>query len=502
MTGPELYAPPPVPLPGPEEEVPDGVFGTADPLRDRVFPVPNVSLGGVLIATARAGDGSLTTPLAVEELSWEWGRTDVLDQPAPGTARLILFCPDPAWFRARAGSLIGSTVDIGYTVTGVDGPSSRDTKPFRGRVVDAQAELVTLGGVRGLRLELAAAHRLTELGNRRLPSVAPWPVESTAARVVRVNTYISAVLGMGMRSYFDATQMAVVNPADTDALSIMRKMFDTTGADRMIYVPDINQCHPVNRRAYGSGSGLGRLTTVTGPRYGKVIVSSFGISNPGSTFTSGPPAYLDGRVVEMLSPPTADISSRVTRVELGYVDNSTGNQTVTKLVPGTDEALEGRRTLSVDTLHTTAAWADQTAGDWASMLAVEARAWKLGDLRWDTANTGGGFDTLDQVDLLLVGYERGSYFHLSSTELHEYGINPFFGAMGGKIRYRKGRWIVEIHPAPASDETAMPSIQLRHLAAPGFDFPMSQFDESVTLADLGRVSRGYGQTVTYLEGTP
>ena len=500
--GPDLELPPPVWDADAGQDARVGLFGAAT-AAGRINPTPVVYLGGQLVATARNPDGSLPAALAVESLSWEWGREHVLVQPDPPEARLTLFCPDPEWLRSRAATLIGTRLEIGYTWTGGPSADNRDTRPFRGRVATVRPRRLTLDGVAGVLVELTATHLLTDLANRRVTTNTQWPVETFPARVIRLNSYVTDVTQFGLRAYFDGAQAAALDADDRDALSLIRQMFDTTGADRMVYVPDQNRLYPANRRYYAF-AGMARLwSTNAGPRAGTVYVEGNGITNPGTPFTSGPAMYLDADAVQLLEEPSLDASSRVSRVELRYRDATTGtDKTITKLVPGTNEATDGRRTLSVDTVHAWEAWADQTAGDFVSMAQVEGTAWTVGRMRWETSRTGGGFETIAQVDVLLGGHERGGYFVLNRGDLHDYGVLPFFGVIGGRTSYARGHWTVEFQPAPAVTSGGIPSVQLRHLAAPGYDFPLSLFHESVTLADLGRVSTGFGQTVTYPEGTP
>jgi hypothetical protein len=475
-------------------------------------PTPTVTLAGSAIAAGPGGDptGKL---MVVDGLTVTWGREEVLSQPEPATATVALFDGSKRWATSR--DLIGQPVTLAWTGE-VPGVGTVGDVIFRGRIAGVTVAPRTAAGVPGSLVSLTLTSILNDLANR-IPRES-WPAETLGERLARINAATGGVVSaVDVRQYWRDPRTPPVDAADQVSLyEHIVALFNSSGADRFTYNPreGAQEIGYLTRRDFPNLRGLAGLwwnlsTDGTSARAGLgVYVRTYGVTAVGSGGT-GEPTYLDAAALEYdpADGLTRSVDSRISRVELTHPDSEGtpvwAERTTTALVPGADEATEGRRTLTVESLVGWSSWADVAASDLAALAAREGAAWRLAPLLYDTRRTG-GFENWRQARELLAGHERQTLFFLQRSWLPVYGLRPVFGVMGGTYTYAGGGWQLELHLAPVTTyPTAQHAITWEEIDTgdPGLtvewhDGPHRRaLHETVTYEDLGYVSAGLGATV-------
>jgi hypothetical protein len=458
-----MPAPPPLPdldeLPGelPGEHPPEGEDGTAAGALLRttaatgvIRPVPVVSLSGADIASGAGGPG----PIALDDLSVTWGRGELMDQPTPATAQVSLFLPDRAWAAGR--ELIGQPLNLAFTAVKPGAGPVRQVF-FRGRVTSAQLSrrsvLNTDGSTTdGALLELGASSVLTDLANR-VP-FEDWPEETLDARRARIAGWTAGVTSsVTVRTDWNGAHVLPVAAADqTSILDSLTGLFDSCGPDRMSYFPDDQRIYFMARREINTRSHSTQLWwNVTGDgtardNTGAYIRSRAVTAGMYANSLAGLPQYLDAAAVEYDGKLAKEITSRITRVEISHKDSLStptafAQRVETALVPGTNEAAQGVRSIRHESQVCWNNYAQTCASDLASMASREGAGWATGSVVY-RADLAGGFESFDQVSLLLTGAETPPVVFLARSWFPELGIRPLFAVIGGQIGYAEG-WSVE-----------------------------------------------------------
>lgn len=462
------------------------------------LPVPVVSIDGVDVAQGATVDGHLPGLVVVDGLEFDWGRDEVLEQAVPPTGTLQLFDPSGRW--ATSADLRGKAVTIGWTGNPGTGVIRRTI--FRGRVgspVQLARKVVTLpdgSKVAGALVTLPLVSILLDLANMR-PTVA-WPEETVEARRARIAAaVVDVVADVQVRDYWKTPNVQPVAAKDqVTYLQHLEELYDSTGADRMIYLPDTNVLTYLERRDFYTSRGLGRLwwETTTGPRAGNgVFVRA--TDSAGTALVGLDAAALEYDPSDGITQP-----ERITRVELVHTSSpSMTSRTVTRLVTGQDEKRSGVRTLRFESQVTWDAYADTAASDLEDLVQKEAAVWRLEPLTYRTKPLG-GFETAEHAELLLKGAEVSTLLFLQRSWLPAFGLRPLFGVMGGTIAYRSGGWQVTWTPAPITTTLPQHAISWSEIDDGSAGYEVQWWDDdhphgmdaSLTLDDLGYVARGLG----------
>lgn len=482
-------------------------------------PVPVVSIAGADIASGAAGpDDSL---MVVDGLSITWGRDDVLDQPTPSTGRLTLFDATRTW--ATTADRRGQRVTVRYEGTDpLEGP--RSAVFFRGRIgapitVSRRTVVHPVTGekITGSLVDMPLVSVLVEPAN--ITPTIDWPAESLGTRLDRIIVDLQTkgymVYGsFSMRSYWSTPTVAPVAAKDqVSLLEHLMAVYDSSGMDRMIYVPDTDSIRPLVRRDYVTQRGLAGLwwdaTDPARARHGQGVYVRSMAAAPADGF-AGDPAYLDAHALEYDPGDGLTMPSRITRVSITHPDqaaatpysNVTAEQKVTSLTVGggaINEELFGVRSAHVDSLVAWNNYADTALSDLAELVRKEGSAWVLQPLVWTTRKTG-GFETAAQARALLSGCQTDTLLFLQRSWLPQYGVRPVYGVMGGTIAYSQAGWDLEFSVAPVTTSQPQHAITWEEIDDGSSTYQVEWWDddhprgmhESLTFEDLGYCATGLG----------
>lgn len=500
MTGQENFPSPADDLDEAAEES-SVLFGA--PEAGRFRPLPKVEIDGAFYATG-VPDVLEGRRVILEGLSVTWGRDEVLDQPTPATGTLSMFDASGSWATSR--DLRGRLVNLFWNGTDPTG-SGVNRAFFRGRVgAPVRVSRKTVIGpsgerIEGALIELPLVSRLVDLANM-IPAGA-WPAETMAERVTRVAAAHAGVLvgGLDVRDFWEVPGVAPVAAEDqVSRYEHLMSLFDSSGADRMTYLPHDRKATYVQRRDYFSSRGLAQLwwhtTGETGhARAGKGVFAR--------ATTDG--RFLDAQTLEYpdesgITQPQKITTVRLRHRDLGSTPDPYAERVVELTVDGTDPETDGVRTVQLDSIVSWNSYADVAASDLEEVTQKEAAEWRLDEpLVWRTRYTD-GFESFYQAEDVLVGAEEQSPFFLQRSYLPRYGIRPVVGVMGGRIGYVDGGWEVEMRTAPVTTTLPQHPISWSEIDDGSIGLEVRWYDddherglhESLTYEDMGWVSRGLG----------
>lgn len=504
------------PLPAEVEDLDDGPAPMPDQLpaageraglrtvAARVVPHPIVTLSGVDLATTAGAVG----PVVLDDLSVSWGRDAALDQPAAATASVVLFDPSGVWATGR--ELIGAPLLLSWTAPFPGETAPRRKVFFRGRITSAQlSRRSVLNTDRpGTRIELGASSLLTDLANR-VP-FEDWPDETLEARRARIASWAAGpVSAVTVRDFWKTPHVAPIAATDQPSvLASLTALYDSAGPDRMTYNPDTQAVDWLNRRSYG-GTGLGQLFWKI-PGEGTAMEGKGAYATTRATGSNADNKaiarhHIDGAFLEADSDGllSKDISSRITRVEVAHKDAAAGfaDRVELALVPDTDEATQGVRSIRHDSQVTWNSFAALASQDLASMAGREGAGWATGSLTY-RADRADGFEYFDQfAEILLAGVEANSPVFIQRAWFTALGIRPHMVVVGGEIAYAGGwRSTINVQPASSIAGSAQHAISWSEIDDGSAGFELQWWDgdnprglmESLTYEDIGFVARGLG----------
>jgi hypothetical protein len=495
---------PPLPLEGAAAED-AGLFGAA--LTGGTFdPACIVNIAGLGDVATSTGGGTPTGQVVLDDVEVRWGRDELLDQPGVGTGTCSLFDATREW--ATTNDLIGLVVTLRY-----GGDDATDTYQsgvfFRGRITDVNRSLRTVAGVTGELVQLSMSSLLGDLANR-LPTVS-WPEETVEARRVRVAaSSTGAINSVTVRPYWLVPNIRPFTVDDQQSVyEHLLSLYDSSGADRMSYLPDAKGVTYVVRRDYPTTRGTVRLwwDQGSGARQGQGVYARTIALGPAGAAGLNPALYLDAAAIEYDPDDgvSKDVTSRVSTVQVAHPTAADPSKSpnyptrVTELtVTGADEATEGVRTARLTSSLTNNSYVDVAVSDLEALVRNEAQEWALAGTLVYRTRPAGGFESVAQAELLLAGGEVNTLIVLQRSFLPRLGIRPVFGVMGGSIAYRRRGWQVELIPAPITTTADQHPIHWDEFDADPYEVQWWDSDhasgmhESLTYEDCGYISCGLG----------
>lgn len=482
-------------------------------------PVPVVAIDGVDVASGAADPSS--TLMVVDGFRIRWGRDDVLDQPAPATGTLTLFDTSRTW--ATTTDRRGQPVTLRYegTVTAGSFAGFQSAVFFRGRIgspVTVRRKTVvhpvTGERVRGALITIPLVSILLDAANN-LPTAA-WPAETMGARFDRLKALLEAAgtlltgSGSAMRAFWRTPNVAPVAAKDQrPLLDQLTDVYDSSGADKMIYNPDGQAVFNLVRRSFTDAvvhRGVAGLwwdgTSALLPRGDQgAYIRSYGLTPLGGT-GAGLPVYLDTASIEYDPADGITTPDRITRVAITHPDEAAAYASVTeeRAVAGTP-ANTGYRQAKIDSLVAWNSWAAVGLSDLESVAQYEGSAWVLEPLTLTTRRLG-GFETYEIARTLLSGYERNTIIFLQRSWLPQFGIRPVYGVMGGTIGYSDGGWDVEFSLSPIITTQKQHAISWSEIDDGSATYELQWWDddhprglhESLTYEDVGYCATGLNVT--------
>lgn len=422
---------------------------------------------GRILPDGEAGDPD-SAVFGLDGLTVEWGRDNVLDQPAASTVALSVILgppPYPEWVRSQL-----LTVGARLWVTTM--PSGGSDTVAYARVSD-----VTLSWDPGrgcARAEITAVDHLGQLESEEIGD-APWPVQPIAARVARLGELTAtgvlfeippaAVAGSSAQTDLGAIPVAA---QDIDATALAGVLQDLAAAGDAaawpVYGPSATAAPPVTGPLVWLRSNLDRLPLQT------LHVGSGGLVTVGQPLHPFTVPGANWAHVSACWFPRDDAawgrsaSTLVTRAGVGWLDASTitaeepdaTERTVT-IVDAALEAAQGVHGTGFETLLTTAAAAQALAVRVLTRSGLDQ--WLTDGLRIDQvwippADPVYG-DTAATLARLLVSHTR-SACPILLDELPDWAPMPLDAGgvllayvEGGSYTFTGGRWILDIRLSAA-----------------------------------------------------
>lgn len=449
-----------------------------------VTATPAVTVAGQTIAAA--APGGLPPLVAVDALSVTWGRASLLEQPTPARAALTVLDTSPGRPFARS-SLVGQPVVIGWT--GSDGSSGVS---FRGRITDAPVRRYVSAGqtVSGAVVELTCSSLEVDLANYKVPAAsAVWPAETFAARLARILALLPAGLLVGATLHPNWTGYSAgqLDASGADVLALLRKLYDST-ARALVYDPAANAFTYAPRHfiAAGAAGGSNFIT-------GRLARQSSGLWAADAAAVPMGGSWLDATELGYDGEAARNVEQMVTQVDLQWLNGAASATSSLPVVQGIDEGTLGRRTLSVDTMHATAAGAADCLAEWASLVYSEGSVPRLEPVTYATARAPFRDGTVRAN--LLAGCEQAPWWFVRGSWLPEAGVSPVVAFSGSTITYRGGQWSIALQPAAtwnANNPDAGHGVTAGTVAAAGTVVRLVDCDPSLTVGDLGYVQSGAG----------
>lgn len=448
-----------------------------------VEAVPTLQVAELTVATGLVAGGRPAL-VAVNSLSLSWGRGTVLEQTTPARARVTVLDTSPGRVFACRRDLIGQVMRLGWSAPGSTGTN------FRGRITDMTMDRYESpdGSRVGIAVTLDASSIEVDAANYLQQAAgALWPAESFTARLARIVSHlpVGLVTAAEVHPGWATYTAAQIDVFDVDLLSLLRRLFDST-ARPLIYDPGADKFTYGLRRFIAAGAAGGdvlhsAMLALAGGKWAATC------SPVGGSWLDARRFGYDGSIV-------ADVASRLTRVQVGYLDVAAGYASATsevQLATSPGEETTGRRALTVDTMHANAAGAADCAAEWASLALSEAALPRLEPVTFATARTP--FADAAEVALLLAGVESSTWRFLRRSWLPEVGVPPLVGIIGGTIGYAAGQWTVQAQLAGAVNQNFPPGLMPAY-AATDNTVRLVDLDDSLTVGDCAHVSIGAGYT--------
>lgn len=460
----------------------------------RINPDPVVILDGITLGTrlytGTSGDQTPDRSVAVlDDLSVTWGRARLTDHHEAQTARFRLLAGTgrESWsykdWRNRS-------VIMQWTDTRVQ---PDPVVFFRGRVTEV---VVTprrvhprTGASRGAVVEFSCTGRLTELGNRR-SGVESWPDESGAARLDRIKAIAGGtVASITMRDYWAGAPFAARNVNGSDALSLLRSLYDTSGGDRMTYNPQTDAVSWTGRR----------LQPATVTRFARWITDpTQGYVAPRAVQTGSNWPMIPLTEVETDGQLTRVTEGGATRVEYSWTEAGAARSGI--IVDPAYEAQLGVVQLSCATELRQGDWAKITGGDWLDILWREGSTAQPPPMTYRADKVGGFLNTSTALQLIgareLGGVQAGepACWFLAGGPWPSLYFVPVVGIIGGTIRYVDGGWRPTFHSQAVAwmstaDAAPLRASQCRADSPTGRLFTAADLSPAVTFADCRYINR-------------
>lgn len=452
-----------------------------------VAPRPRLILNGQTLACGL--DESEDVPVVLDGLAVNWGRDDIWDEPATTTATVTLLDRAGIWAaKIAAAEAVGAPLALfadatGFTHLVFQGSVSEVRARPRSRTTLSGAWIVTL----------TVSDPTGPLGDQQTAVAWPgeWPHERLVDRAVRAKA-IAAIGDL----YFNPERVnSRVAPWDPDGSvrDLINHLYSTT-ASSWTYVPHESCVRSVDRIRPTNTLRLARRPATGTSRYLATITTPPGPYDPGSSSTPPPSASLGACVVTGTAEDMTQTKTQaITRVVMKWHNwaNANGDEIHT-YAADTTAPFEGGGELVHESWLSDGLDVDPIVQDTLNRARDEGRRPLHPPIVYDTDLTGGGFPDADTARRCLTPAETNGIVTVPGSPFADWlGYPPTFRPSGGRIEYRRGRWITRftLQWLETYDTSWSPRwVDLGHenrLTWAGTD---TTLDESITYATLEHAS--------------
>lgn len=407
----------------------------------------------------------------VGDMVWNWGRSDYLEHPEPGTLQFTFKDPTDYWIqRMRDREVIGKIISIN---TKNDGGFT-EWFMFRGRITGITIERGPISPLTGeprfYLVNLTCADKLADLGNIMIPANTNVIAETSLQRAIYLKSLALSVSGIADFFFNASTVSWPMGPEGVggrSALDLARQFYGSFG-DTMSYVASENNVRNI-RRHRSDATSLFPIDNpaVGGPRDHIICMYAPGYTQTAESSPDTNVIYrgmsLSGGVItgndDIL---TVNPNGDINRVEITYPDSTVSYADVTHVLTNGDPDAYGRRTITNDSMICQTSYIDtQTLPYLLDRATQEGSTPQHAIVHYDTKHTYDGFDNIRAARLLVEASERSTQFHIYGTPwtVMNQTLAPGFGLIGATMTYTRGRWVFDLtlqntwQPFPATPLT-------------------------------------------------
>lgn len=483
-----------------------------------VNPKPKVWIASVIIPACSGQvttDGTTVvagnaTAVMLEDLSIDWGRSDVWSQPSPSVLTCTIWQSDRFQeanptaatnylYRAGNGTLVGDRL-VAFFDTDSGVPSVRNANGFavpwrffEGRISNADFKRLRVRTTNGL--EDGWAIRIQ--GSDQVSAVAqctpPLDLPANQTMIQRADVLASRASGANIREiYFEAAYTAGrVKAVETKGRSLLDLVNDmyASFAHQYAYNPHRNVIIRIPA-AYNHGSyslRFGRRAPGDTVRlYAPRQVDNTGRQDPADS-DPYPSAYVGACDVQgdvMLS---VDASQRIRTILCKWFVAANNADHVTEVQAQTTTS---PNTLQFESWYNDGVQVDPIMADVKRKILAEGSRPFHPRIVWDTARSGDVPDWETFMSLTLPMQSVRLLVLAGSPFAAALDVAPVWYPAGGTITLRRGKWLFSVDLAPAPMTLAGSPITFTGLSgnATGSTVTLGQLDTSISSHDLRYIS--------------
>lgn len=416
-----------------------------------VNPVPYIIIGYPGGTRYPCDSESLaTSPVVVDGPTISWGREEYLSHSEPAVLKFSLI--DRTGQMAQQVTqnlLIGKQVQM---LVELPSDTAWIRRLFWGRITGAKARpdvpdpYSTDPKAVCWLVEITASDKTADMAQAIMAPGTVWPQETALARANRLRNILNAANVAAGQMYFypnhQNSVMSAQDVSDRDGLSLTKDFYMSMG-DTYSYLPHENNVRYVHRRNYRVSARLVRDPD------GVIRMRAADYVFDGQTYR--------GVGIEGCETTVADewtevsTQSAISRVEMTWkVTTSPGAPEHVTVVVADElpESERGRRTLTVTSWLGDGRQVDPVCLELLNRGRFEGSLPRHPRVIIDTRVSGGFHSRAECESLLMGGETQGVVYVSGSRYVYWSWLAPFYGLIGGQIKYADGRWLIECQLQP------------------------------------------------------
>lgn len=462
-----------------------------------IHPIPFLNWEGVgaALTPLKPSNGGM---VAVHRLSIDWGRSNLLEQPEPGSAVVSLLVRSA--HRRELTAAVGTTIYLGYIT-----PSTVPTQVnHRGRITAADIDYLdrnTPDGSPRYIVTLYISSVMSEMKQATGPDLFYGVKDplyngySVSVNAATVAAALQAKLPPVMTRIETPSfqwQLVRSDMSESDLLEATQRFYSTTG-HTVSYLPHASEIKAVG--AQQAANHMGARLALFRPPAGPVRITP-------RTFAGQVGAgYIDAETCE-LAPARQDSSTGQRYLDHTYYV-AAHNQHVGNNMPlpfertrriSTGHPGRAETVFSIDTIgydNAVPGWGWENQGAYWTEERLKDKLQDAGrfthpPLRMDHR---AGFETEADVFDALSGVEQIQPLYISGSVFNPLAEYPVFRTIGGTIEYSDGRWTTMRIIAPVKGPAVRNTVPLESLD-PAAAITWEDFAPGITLDDLDNLEAG------------